>query len=174
MMREGFSGPVLRLGELADESIAVSIYALVGHAALRQPELARALRGRVRLCFAEGYAPVRIDFRGVEIEVADDLAPDDCAHDLELRGRLGDFSALLVAPLAGGLPKPTTRRGRRAIARLADGRVDFDGPLGLARALLRLLAIDARAETAPVRRVETGAAGVQSRPGETGADASAS
>ena len=41
-----------------------------------------------------------------------------------------------------GLPKPTTRLGRSAIARLADGRVDFDGPLSLGRSLLRLLAID--------------------------------
>ena len=86
---------------------------------------------------------MRIDLRGDEIEVADDVDGEPRAYDLELSGRLGDVATLVVAPLAGGLPKPTTRRGRRAIARLADGRVDFDGPLGLARNLLRLLAVDA-------------------------------
>ena len=69
---------------------------------------------------------------------------------LELGGRLSDISALIAAPLAAGLPNPATRAGRRAIVRLADGRVQFDGPLGLARDLLRLLAVDAG--RAPARR----------------------
>jgi hypothetical protein len=133
----------MRLGHLADDSIAVSVYVLVLQGAQQRPELAAALRGSVRMRFVDDYPPVRIDFRGDEIEIADDAAGEDRACDLEVSGRLGDVSALIVAPLAGGLPKPTTRRGRRAITRLADGRVDFDGPLALARNLLRLLAVDA-------------------------------
>jgi len=62
---------------------------------------------------------------------------------------MGDFTALIAAPLTGGLPKPTTRPGRAALARLADGRVEFDGTLALGRKLLRLLAIDDVAVRAP-------------------------
>jgi hypothetical protein len=47
------------------------------------------------------------------------------------------------------LPKPTTRTGRAALSRLADGRVELNGPLTLGRRLLRLLAIDDVAAKAP-------------------------
>ena len=145
--------PFVWLGHTADDSIAVSIYVLVRDGARQRPELSAAMRGSVRMHFVDDYPPVRVDLRGDEIEVADDVDSDDRAYDLELSGRLGDIAALLVAPLAGGLPKPTTRRGRQAIARLADGRVDFDGPLGLARNLLRLLAVDAdRAAAQPAAK----------------------
>ena len=140
-------GPSVCLGHLADDSVAVTVYAIVRHGADQRPDLAAAMRGRIRMRFAEGYPPVRVDFRGDEIEVADETDEVDCACDLELSGRLGDVSALIAAPLAGGLPRPTSRRGRRAIARLADGRVNFDGPLALARNLLRLLAVDAPSAT---------------------------
>lgn len=140
---ETFDAPLVCLGDVSDDSIAVSIYVLVRHGVERRRDLAVALRGRVRMRFADGYAPVRIDFRGHEIEVADETADSDGAYDLELSGRLGDVSALIATPLAAGLPNPTSRRGRQAIARLADGRVDIDGPLALARNLLRLLAVDA-------------------------------
>lgn len=146
---EALNSPLVCLGHLSDDSIAVSVYVLVRHGAERRPDLAAALHGRVRMRFADGYSPVRIDFRGDEIEVADEAADSDRAYDLELSGRLGDVSALIATPLAGGLPKPTTRRGRRAIARLADGRVDIDGPLALARNLLRLLAVDAPTAATP-------------------------
>jgi len=62
---------------------------------------------------------------------------------------MGDVTALIAASLTGGLPKPTTRPGRAALARLADGRVEFDGPLALGRKQLRLLAIDDVAVRAP-------------------------
>lgn len=140
---EALNSPLVCLGHLSDDSIAVSVYVLVRHGVERRPDLAAALRGRVRMPFADGYSPVRIDFRGDEIEVADEAIDSDRAYDLELSGRLGDVSALIATPLAAGLPNPTTRRGRQAIARLADGRVDIDGPLALARGLLRLLAVDA-------------------------------
>lgn len=136
-------GPLVRLGDVAEESVAPSVYVLVRHGAQRRPEMATGMRGSVQLRFGDGHAPVRIDFCGDVIDVMDDAEDDDRACDLVLSGRLADVNALIVAPMAGGLPKPTTRRGRSAIARLADGRVDFDGPLSLGRSLLRLLAIDA-------------------------------
>jgi hypothetical protein len=132
----------VRLGRLADGSVAPSVYVLVRHGAAVRPQLASSMRGSVSLRFGDGHAPVRIDFCGDVIDVSDDAGDEDRASDLVLTGRLADVNALVVAPLAGGLPKPTTRLGRSAIARLADGRVDFDGPLSLGRSLLRLLAID--------------------------------
>ncbi|MFP5364499.1 MAG: hypothetical protein ACLGI5_17420 [Thermoleophilia bacterium] len=146
---QALDSPLVCLGHLSDDSVAVSIYVLVRHGAERRPDLAAALRGRVRMRFADGYSPVRIDFRGDEVEIADEGADGDRPYDLELSGRLGDVSALIAAPLAAGLPNPTSRHGRRAIARLADGRVDIDGPLGLARNLLRLLAVDAPTVATP-------------------------
>lgn len=146
---EASGAPLVCLGALSDDSIAASVYVLVRHGAEQRPELAGAILGRVRMRFADGYSPVRIDFRGDEIEVADEARDSAPVHDLELSGRLGDISTLIAAPLAGGLPKPTNRRGRRAIACLADGRVDIDGPLALARNLLRLLAIDAPTAATP-------------------------
>ncbi len=138
--------PPVRLGALSDDSIAASVYVLVRHGAGLRPALAAALRGSVLLRFAdESYSPVRVDFCGDEIHVEDAPRVEDRAHDLEIVGRLGDVNALLAAPLAGGLPKPTSPRGRRALARLADGRVDFVGPLGLARKVLMLLAVDTAA-----------------------------
>jgi hypothetical protein len=136
--------PPVWLGHVADDSIAVSIYALVREGVRQRPELAASMVASVRMHFVDDYPPVRIEFRGEEIEVTDDVDAEDRACDLELSGRLGDIAALLVVPLAGGLPMPTTRRGRGAIARLADGRVDFDGSLALARNLLRLLAVDVK------------------------------
>ena len=131
------------LGETADDSIAVSIYVLVRDGARRRPAVAAAIRGCIRIRVVDGYPAVRVDFRGDGIEVADEVDDDDRRRcDLELSGRLGDIAALIVAPLAAGLPNPATRTGRRAIVRLADGRVEVDGSPALARDLLRLLAVD--------------------------------
>jgi hypothetical protein len=104
------TSPEVWLGRTASDSIAVSIYVVVRDGARRHAEPAAAMRGCVRIRFADDYPPVRIEFRGHEIEVA----------------------------------------GRRAIARLADGRVVIDGPPLLARDVLRLLAVDAG--RAPARR----------------------
>ena len=134
--------PLVVLGHQAAESLAVSVYVLVRHGAEQRPALAAAIRGSVRLRFSDGYRPVRIDFRDLVIEVADE-DEEDAVPDLELSGRLGDINALLCAPLVGGVPMPTSRHGRRAIARLADGRVTVEGSLALARDLLRLLQVDA-------------------------------
>ncbi|MFP5361974.1 MAG: hypothetical protein ACLGI5_04515 [Thermoleophilia bacterium] len=77
----------MTLGYLADDSIAVSVYVLVRQGAQQRPELAAALRCGIRMHFADGYAPVRIDFRGDEIEVADTVG-NDRACELEVSGRL--------------------------------------------------------------------------------------
>jgi hypothetical protein len=136
--------PHVWLGPTADDSIAVSIYVLVRDGVRARPELAAGMRGSVCLRFTDGYAPVRIDLHGDEIEVRDAIEDgEDDVCELELYGRLGDIAALVAAPLAGGLPNPATRPGRQAIVRLADGRIDVDGPLGLARDVLKLLAVEA-------------------------------
>ncbi len=145
ILTDGPAPPVF-LGALSNDSIAASVYVLVRHGAGLRPALAADLRGSVLLRFAEeAYTPVRIDFCGDEIHVEDTHHVEDRAHDLEIVGRLGDVNALLAAPLTGGLPKPTSPRGRQALARLADGRVDFIGALGLARKVLMLLAVDTAA-----------------------------
>ncbi len=136
------SGPHVRLGELADDSIAATVFALVRAGAQNKPEMAVALRGTIVLRFEEGYPAVRMDFCGDEIIVGDDVAGDDRAVDLIVSGRMGDINALIASPLTGGLPKPTTPRGRKALARLADGRVEMDGPLRLGRKMLMLLTLE--------------------------------
>ena len=134
--------PPVLMGRQADDSVAISVYVLVRHGVQQRPQLAGEMLGRVRLRLDEDYPAVIVDFRGDEIEVADEPDEPGCGCDLQLAGRLGDITALIAAPLAGGLPNPTTRNGRRAIARLADGRVELDGSLALARNLLRLLSVE--------------------------------
>src|SRR4051794_33785028 len=141
--RNASPSPAVWLGRTAADSIAVSIFVVVRDGARRRPEAAARMRGSVRIRFVDDYPSVRIDFRGDEIEVADDRHDDAGTCDLELSGRLSDIAALIAAPLAAGLPNPASRAGRRALVRLADGRVQIDGPLGLAHELLRLLAVDA-------------------------------
>lgn len=149
--------PLVALGHQSDDSLAASMYVLVRHGADQRPDLAAAIRGSVRLRFRDGYPPVRIDFRDGEIEVADERG-DGADLDLELSGRLGDISALLCAPLVRGVPVPTSRNGRRAIARLADGRVEIVGSRALARDLLRLLRVEApQPVAAPPRGAGDGA-----------------
>lgn len=132
--------PLILLGAGSGPSVTASIYAIVDRGAQLRPQLARELRGSVLLDFTEGYVPTRIDFRGDEIEVTDG-SEEDRAHHLLVQGSLPDIVALIASPLAGGLPKPTSAPGRAALARLADGRVEFEGPLRLARGLMRLLSV---------------------------------
>lgn len=144
--------PVVRLGHVSDDSVAANICVIVAHGVGHRPALAASISASVILRFEDGYSPVRIDFRGDEIEVGDDIDGDDRAHDLEVAGRMGDVTALIAAPLASGLPKPTSRPGRAALARLADGRVELNGPLSLGRKVLRLLALDDVVEKMPKQR----------------------
>jgi len=147
--------PRVMLGELADDSVAASVYGLVRSGAEMRPALAHELRGSILMRFEEVEAAVRVDFRGDGIEVCDDPLSEDRAHDLVITGKLGDVNALIATPLAGGLPRPTSARGRKALARLADGRVEFDGPLRLGRKLLLLLSVLETPAEARARRRAT-------------------
>lgn len=130
----------VHLGDVGTDSITPAIAAIVERGVLLRPELAMRMRCSAVIRFTDGHPPVRIDFHGKEIRVSD-VAAADRAHDLLIEASLPDLVATVGAPLAGGLPKPTTTAGRAAIARLADGRVDFDGSLRRARQVLRLLAL---------------------------------
>jgi hypothetical protein len=130
--------PKVRLGRTGGGSITAVIFAFFERGAILRPRHARELRGSVLLRFSEDYQAVEVDLRGEEILVAD-ARDADRAHDLVVAGAFHDFAALIAAPLAGGLPRPTTAIGRAALGRLADGRIEFEGPLRLARGLLRLI-----------------------------------
>ncbi len=123
------------------DSLAPSVLALVRAGAQRDPAMAAATRGTVLLRFVEGFPPVKIVFGGQVIEVAD--ASDGERVDLEVTGRLPDVLLLVSVPQASGLPLPTNPRGRAALARLADGRVEMDGPIRLGRRVLALMRIEA-------------------------------
>lgn len=136
--------PDVRLGALAADSLAPAIVVLVRAGAQREPAVAGALRGVIVLRFLEGHPPVRLTFAPDGITVADHDAVDGAARpDLQVTGRLPDLLLLVSVPQTAGLPLPTGVRGRAALARLADGRVEMDGPLQLGRRLLTLLRIPA-------------------------------
>lgn len=128
----------MRLGALVDDGIAPSIFALVDRGVERRPEIAARMRGEVELRFQEAFAPVRIAFAAQEILV-EDGAPT--APDLVIAGTLPDIVHLTSAPQRGGVPDPTTSRGRAALTRVVRGRVRVQGDRALARRLLRLLAL---------------------------------
>lgn len=132
------SAPRVVLGETGTHSVAATVYGLADRGARLRPDVAAALSGRIRLRFAEGYADVVLDCSPASIVVGDDAGGE---VDAQIEAALPDFVVLVSAPLARGVPKPTDRRGRAALARLADGRVDFTGSLKLSRTLLRLLSV---------------------------------
>ncbi|WP_372790216.1 hypothetical protein [Paraconexibacter sp.] len=131
----------VRLGGLGPDSLAPSVLALLRAGVQRNPALARGTSGIVVLRFVEGFPPVRIAFSGTVIEVSDSRG--DHPVDLEVTGRLPDVLLLVSVPQASGLPLPTSPRGRAALARLADGRVEMDGPIRLGRRVLTLMRIEA-------------------------------
>jgi hypothetical protein len=92
----------------------------------------------VEIRFRERFAPVRLSFEDRGVKVEDAERAGDRA-DLVIKGSLPDIVQLASAPLARGLPKLTTARGRAAIVRLMDRRVTLEGDRKLARRLLRLL-----------------------------------
>jgi hypothetical protein len=132
----------VRLGRMVEDGVAPSIFGLVERGIAREPELAAVMRGRVVFRFAEGFSPLRITFkpRTVVVEDGDARKPD-----LVIEGSLPDIVHFATVPtLRGrlhGLPDPRRPHGRRALRRLASGRVRIEGDRVLGRRLLRLLAV---------------------------------
>ncbi len=130
--------PKVRLGRTASTGIAPSLLGLIEHGVIRRPDLAREMRGRVVLRFAEDFAPVRILFAERTITVEDgDLRKPDVA----IAGSLPDIVHFATAPHVRGVPNPASVRGRVALGHVARRRVRVSGDRRLARRLLRLLAL---------------------------------
>jgi hypothetical protein len=124
---------------VAPNGISPSLFGLIEHGAQRRPSAAGSLRGRIELRFTEDFAPIRITFEPGGILVEDASDESSWSADLVISGSLPDVVQLASAPLVGGIPKPTDRRGRAALARVAGGRVKLEGSRLLARRLLQLL-----------------------------------
>jgi hypothetical protein len=128
--------PALRLGAIGDDGIAATLFALLDRGMRTSPEVARTMRGRVELRFAEDIAPVRIAFGDGEV-VVEDGSWD--APDLVISGRLPHIVHLTTSPMFGGVPNPASRHGRAVLARLRRRDVRIEGDRALGRKLLRLL-----------------------------------
>lgn len=134
--------PRARLGRMVEAGVAPSIFGLIERGIAREPGLAAQMRGRVVFRFAEGFSPIRITFRPRSVVVEDG---DSRRPDLVIEGSLPDIVHFSTVPtLRGrlhGVPDPRQPRGRKALRRLADGRVKVTGDRVLGRRLLRLLAV---------------------------------
>jgi hypothetical protein len=132
----------VRLGRMVEDGVAPSILGLIERGVVREPDLAAEMRGRVVFRFDEEFSPLRIAFRPRSVVVEDG---DLRKPDLVIAGRLPDIVHMATVPTLGGrlggLPDPRQPRGRRALGRLASGRVKVEGDNALARRLLRLLAV---------------------------------
>lgn len=133
--------PTVKLGQIAHNGICASMFGLLERGAGLRPKVARGLRGDVVLRFTEDFAPIRIQFDGGAILVEDVRDGDEPDADLVITGSLVDIVQLASAPLIGGVPKPTTKTGRAALARMAVRQVRIEGSPLLARRLLKLLEI---------------------------------
>jgi hypothetical protein len=132
--------PGVKLGHQAPNGIAAGLLALVERGAARRPRIARELRGKVEIRFDEDYAPVRLAFGEVEV-IVEDGNGRRWSSDLVIQGSLPDVIQLATAPLVGGLPKPTDKRGRAALATVAARRVRIEGSPLLARRVMKLLEV---------------------------------
>jgi hypothetical protein len=134
--------PTIRLGRMVEDGVAPSIFGLIERGIAREPELAAQMRGRVVFRFSEDFSPLRVHFkpRSVIVEDGDSRKPD-----LVISGHLPDIVHFATVPILGGrlhgVPDPRRPRGRRALARIASGRVRIEGDRVLGRRLLRLLAV---------------------------------
>jgi hypothetical protein len=124
----------------APNGIAAGLLALVERGAAKRPRVARELRGRVEIRFAEDYAAVRLKFEDDQV-VVEDGNGKRWKSDLLIEGSLPDVVQLATAPLVGGVPKPTNKRGRAALASVAARRVRIEGSPMLARRVMKLLEI---------------------------------
>lgn len=138
----GAKPPKVRLGRIVENGVAPSILGLIERGIARDPELAHGMRGRVVFRFRDDFSPLRISFRprSVLIEDGDLRKPD-----LVISGTLPDIVHFATVPMLGGrlhgVPDPRAPHGRRALGRLASGRVHVEGDTTLARRLMRLLAV---------------------------------
>jgi hypothetical protein len=132
--------PRVKLGHQAHNGVAAGLLALVERGAARRPRVARELRGRVEIRFDEDYAPVRLDFADDEVLVEDGNG-SRWTSDLVIEGSLPDVIHLATAPLVGGLPRPTHKRGRAALANVAARRVRIEGSPLMARRVMKLLEV---------------------------------
>jgi hypothetical protein len=132
--------PRVKLGHQAPNGIAAGLLALVERGAGKRPRVARELRGRVEIRFAEGFAPLRLHFQDDQVLV-EDGSDKRWASDLRIEGSLPDVIQLATAPLFGGMPKPTDKRGRAALASVAARRVRIEGSPRLARRVMKLLEV---------------------------------
>jgi hypothetical protein len=132
--------PRVKLGHQAPNGIAAGLLALVERGAMRRPRVARELRGRVEIRFEEDYAPVRLHFADDHVLV-EDGSGRRWKSDLVIEGSLPDVVQLATAPLVGGLPRPTHKRGRAALASVAARRVRIEGSPMLARRVMKLLEV---------------------------------
>lgn len=132
--------PPVKLGHQAPNGIAAGLVALVERGAVKRPRIARELRGRVEIRFAEDYAPVRLHFTDGHV-IVEDGKGGRWKSDLVIEGSLPDVVQLATAPLVGGLPKPTDKRGRAALASVAARRVRIEGSPLLARRVMKLLEV---------------------------------
>jgi hypothetical protein len=127
---------------MVEDGVAPSIFGLIERGIAREPELAGQIRGRVVFRFAEDFSPLRIHFRPRSVVVEDG---DSRKPDLVISGRLPDIVHFATVPTLGGrlrgVPDPRRPRGRRALRRLAGGRIRVEGNRVLARRVLRLLAV---------------------------------
>ena len=127
---------------MVENGVAPSIFGLIERGIAREPNLAAEMRGRVVFRFAENFSPLRITFRPRSVVVEDG---DARKPDLVIEGSLPDIVHFATVPtLRGrlhGVPDPRQPRGRKALRRLADGRVRIEGDRVLGRRLLRLLAV---------------------------------
>src|SRR5215218_4024480 len=134
------STPPVKLGHQAPNGVAAGLLALVERGAAKRPRVARELRGRVEIRFDEDYAPVRLAFDELEVLVEDGNGRR-WSSDLVIEGSLPDVIQLATAPLVGGVPRPTNKRGRAALATVAARRVRIEGSPLLARRVMKLLEV---------------------------------
>lgn len=114
------------------------MYALLDRGADRRPEVARSISGSVLFDFEEGFAPLLVCFEPDLICVSDEDSEDP---DLRVIGPLPGVIHFATAPQLRGIPNPARVQGRAAIASFASGRVRVEGDFGIARKLVRLLAL---------------------------------
>jgi hypothetical protein len=129
--------PRVKLGRVIEGGLAPAILAIVERGAHHRPRLARSLRGEIELAM-DDHPPVRIVGEDGTITVEDGSGG---SPDLRVTGTLSDLTAMMAAPMIGGLPSPVNSRGRAALAMVASRRVQIDGRLALLRRLLGVIRV---------------------------------